>query len=82
MTSRGRFFCGNVYFGSVTLFDTDGSLYICPYDFHAGRSYRVSGGHLFGGGKVAPSLGRLGNQLHAGHGPLQSTLRAVPIADA
>jgi hypothetical protein len=44
-------FCGNVYFGSVTLFDTDGSLYICPYDFHAGRRYRVPEGHLFGGGK-------------------------------
>jgi arylsulfatase A-like enzyme len=44
-------FCGNVYFGSVTLFDTDGSLYICPYDFHAGRRYRVQQGRLFGGGK-------------------------------
>jgi hypothetical protein len=45
--------CANVYFGTVTLFDVDGSVSICPDDFHGGRKYQLSSPWLFGGGKTA-----------------------------
>jgi hypothetical protein len=41
-----------VYFGTVTLFDVDGSVSICPDDFHGGRRYQLASPWLFGGGKL------------------------------
>jgi len=45
-------FCANVYFGTTSLFDVDGCLYVCPHDLRTGHKYRLNSPWLFASGKT------------------------------
>ena len=62
----------NVYFGTVTLFDVDGSISICPDDFHGGRRYYLASPWLFGGRKDGTAVGVVEDGIHDDRGALES----------